>query len=122
MLRNYIKTALRNLLRQKSSSLINISGLTLGITCSLVLFLMIRHLSSFDNYHSKRNRIYRVVNQSDGNQGKNYTSGVPSVLPDAFDQHLGVDRFAAFGRVPDEVDLRHNGRISKLKAFREIIK
>lgn len=84
MLRNYIKTALRNLLREKSSSIINISGLTLGITCSLVLFLMIRHLSSFDNYHSKRSRIYRVVNQSDGNQGKNYTSGVPSVLPDAF--------------------------------------
>ena len=84
MLKNYIKTALRNLLREKSSSIINISGLTLGITCSLVLFLMIRHLSSFDNYHSKRDRIYRVVNQSDGNQGTNYTSGVPSVLPDAF--------------------------------------
>ena len=84
MLKNYFKTALRNLLREKSSAFINISGLTLGITCSLVLFLLIRHLSSFDDYHSKRDRIYRVVNQSDGNQGKNYTPGVPSVLPDAF--------------------------------------
>jgi len=84
MLKNYLKTAFRNLLREKSSALINISGLTMGITCSLVLFLLIRHLSSFDDFHSKRNRIYRVVNQSDGNQGKNYTPGVPSVLPDAF--------------------------------------
>lgn len=84
MLKNYLKTAFRNLLREKSSALVNISGLTMGITCSLVLFLLIRHLSSFDNYHSKRVRIYRVVNQSDGNQGKNYSAGVPSVLPDAF--------------------------------------
>lgn len=84
MLRNYLKTAMRNLLRQKSSTLLNISGLTLGITCSLVLFLLVRHLSSYDNYHSKRDRIYRVVNQSDGNQGKRYSSGIPSVLPDAF--------------------------------------
>jgi putative ABC transport system permease protein len=84
MLKNYLKTAFRNLLREKSSTLINISGLTMGITCSLVLFLLIRYLSSFDNYHSRRDRIYRVVNQSDGNQGKNYTAGVPSVLPDAF--------------------------------------
>ncbi len=84
MLKNYLKTAFRNLLREKSSTLINISGLTMGITCSLVLFLLIRHLSSFDTYHSKRDRIYRVVNQSDGNEGKDYTSGVPSVLPDAF--------------------------------------
>lgn len=84
MLKNYFKTAFRNILREKSSAFINISGLTLGITGSLVLFLLIRHLSSFDNYHSKRDRIYRVVNQSDGNQGKNYTAGVPTVLPDAF--------------------------------------
>ena len=84
MLKNYLKTAFRNVLRQKSSTLINVSGLTMGITCSLVLFLLIRHISSFDKFHSKRDRIYRVVHQSDGNQGKNYTPGVPSVLPDAF--------------------------------------
>jgi putative ABC transport system permease protein len=86
MLKNYLKTALRNILREKASTLINIAGLTMGITCSLVLFLLIRHLSSFDNFHAKRDRIYRVVHQSDGNQGKNYTPGVPSVLPDAFRQ------------------------------------
>jgi putative ABC transport system permease protein len=84
MLKNYLKTAFRNILREKTSTLINIAGLTMGITCSLVLFLLIRHLSSYDNFHSKKDRIYRVVHQSDGNQGKNYTPGVPSVLPDAF--------------------------------------
>ena len=84
MFKNYLKTAWRNLLRQKGSTLINIAGLTLGISASLVLFLMVVHFSSFDNFHSRRDRIYRVVNQSEGNQGKHYQAGVPAVLPDAF--------------------------------------
>jgi len=84
MFKNYLTTAFRNLLRETGSTLINISGLTLGITCSLVLFLLVRYMTSFDNFQSKRDRIYRVVHQSEGNQGTDYTSGVPSVLPDAF--------------------------------------
>jgi putative ABC transport system permease protein len=84
MLKNYITTALRNLWRSKGSTLINLSGLTLGITTSLILFLLVRHQSSFDNFHSKLDRVYRVVRQSDGNQGKDYSAGVPPVLPEAF--------------------------------------
>jgi putative ABC transport system permease protein len=84
MFKNYLKTAWRNISRHKGSTLINISGLTLGIACSLVLFLMVSHFSSFDKHHSKKDRIYRVVNQSEGNQGTNYQPGCPSVLPDAF--------------------------------------
>lgn len=84
MLKNYFKTAIRNLLRQKSISLINLAGLTLGITSSLVLFLMVAYMSSYDSFMPKRDRIYRVVNQSQGNNGTDYQSGVPTVLPDAF--------------------------------------
>jgi predicted permease len=84
MYRNYLKTAIRNLLREKGSTLINLSGLTLGIGGSLILFLIISYHKSFDTFHSKKDRIYRVVNHSDGNNGKSYQSGVPTVLPDAF--------------------------------------
>jgi predicted permease len=84
MLKNYLTTAFRNILRQKTTSAINVGGLLLGITCSLVLFLLIQHVTSYDTYHINRDRIYRVVHESDGNQGKNNTPGVPSVLPDAF--------------------------------------
>lgn len=84
MFYNYLKTALRNLLREKGSSFLNISGLTLGITCSLVLFLLVKHLATFDNYHSNRDRIFRVVMESDGNNGRFYTPGTPRPLPDAF--------------------------------------
>jgi putative ABC transport system permease protein len=84
MFKNYLKTALRNLQRQRANALINISGLTLGIACSLLLFLMVRYQSSFDQYHSKKDRIYRLVHQSDGNRGNtDYQAGVQAVLPEA---------------------------------------
>ena len=46
MLQNYIKTAFRNLFREKGSTFLNLAGLTLGITCSLILFLLVKHLAS----------------------------------------------------------------------------
>jgi putative ABC transport system permease protein len=84
MLKNYIATALRNLWRSKGSTIINVSGLTLGIATGLILFLLISNHTSYDKFHSKFDRIYRVVMESDGNSGKNYSSGVPPVLWEAF--------------------------------------
>jgi predicted permease len=84
MLKNYLKTAFRNLWRSRTSTIINVSGLTLGVTSSLILFLLIKHHLSFDTYHSQKDRIYRVVTESDGNYGRTYTPGVPPVFPDAF--------------------------------------
>lgn len=84
MLKNYFVTAFRTMMRQKGVAMINIAGLTLGITCSLILFLMVKHILSFDTFHSKKDRIYRVVSQSEGNKGKRHSAGIPTPLPDAF--------------------------------------
>ncbi|MBT1709476.1 ABC transporter permease [Fulvivirgaceae bacterium PWU5] len=84
MLKNYFKTAFRNLLRDAGISLINLSGLTLGITCGLILFLMVSYMNSFDTDQPRRDRIYRVVSQSVGNEGQDFSQGVPPALPDAF--------------------------------------
>ncbi len=86
MFKNYLITALRNLKREKTSTVINIAGLSLGIASSLILFLMVKHHFGFDTHHVNRDRIYRVVTESDGNQGRNYQPGVPTVLPEAFEQ------------------------------------
>jgi ABC-type lipoprotein release transport system permease subunit len=60
MFKNYLATALRNLSRNKSYAAINIFGLALGITCSLVIFLAVKFELSFDNFHAKKNQIYRI--------------------------------------------------------------
>src|SRR5690606_29071332 len=83
MIRNYILIALRSIKRNISYTVINISGLALGITCSLVLFLMIVFQTSFDTNHPDGDRIYRVVNSSVTNGRQDYFAGVPALLPDA---------------------------------------
>ncbi len=84
MLRNYLKTAIRNLLHQRGTTVLNISGLALGLGTGLILFLLVRYHNGFDTFHANYNRIYRANVQSDGNEDKNYTPGVYPVFPEAF--------------------------------------
>lgn len=61
MIKNYIKIALRNLRKYKGYSLINILGLAVGIAVCLLIFKYVSHELSYDRYHSKSDRIYRVT-------------------------------------------------------------
>lgn len=61
MLKNLLTIALRNILKDKTYSAINILGLTIGITCSMFLFLYILDELSFDRYHKNADNIYRIV-------------------------------------------------------------
>ena len=60
MLKNYIKIAVRNLIRYKAYSYINISGLAIGIACCLLILLYINDEISYDSFHEKADRIYRI--------------------------------------------------------------
>ena len=79
MLKNYFKTAWRNLWKHKTASVINIFGLTAGLTCCLLIALYIRHELSYDQFELKGDRIARVIMEysfdgsSQSNKG-NYTS------------------------------------------------
>src|SRR5271154_3118655 len=77
MFRNYLKTALRNLSRHKSHSLINIAGLTVGFAAFLLIFLVIQYEQSFDNFHPKKNNIYRLVRNGKNAVPNEYRVGVP---------------------------------------------
>jgi putative ABC transport system permease protein len=61
MIRNYLKVALRAIMRNKLSSFINIFGLALAICCSLMIFLYIQDELKYDRYHANADRIYRVT-------------------------------------------------------------
>ncbi|PSR55364.1 hypothetical protein AHMF7605_18560 [Adhaeribacter arboris] len=61
MLTNYLKIALRNLLRHKVFSFINISGLALGMTCSILIMLWVQDERSFNQFHTNIDRLYRVM-------------------------------------------------------------
>ena len=81
MIKNYFKTAVRTLWRNKSFSGINIAGLAVGIAVCLVIFLVIQFELSFDNFHSKKDRIFRVLTEDHNADGVRRTRGVPFPLP-----------------------------------------
>lgn len=64
MIRNYCLTAIRNLTKHKGYSFINITGLALGLTCTILVLLYIRNEFSFDRHHARGNRIHLVVGES----------------------------------------------------------
>lgn len=61
MLKNYFFIALRNIFKYKIYSFINIVGLAVGITCTILILLYVTDELSFDKFHSKADRTYRVI-------------------------------------------------------------
>jgi putative ABC transport system permease protein len=61
MFKNLFKIAIRNILRDKTYSFINILGLTIGITCSMFLLMYILNELSYDRYHKNADNIYRII-------------------------------------------------------------
>ncbi|HMQ06012.1 MAG TPA: ABC transporter permease [Saprospiraceae bacterium] len=85
MIKNYLTTIRRNIQRNFGHSLINVAGLTLGLGCSLVLYLIINHYTTFDKEHPHGDRIYRIVGSSLYQSKTNYGAGLPGAFPEAFE-------------------------------------
>lgn len=76
MFKNYFKTAWRNLKRNKSYALINTWGLAVGIGACFLIFLIVQFETSFDDFHPKKNSIYRVGSEFHNADGISYNDGV----------------------------------------------
>src|SRR5690348_7790432 len=83
MFKNYFKTALRSLTRNRNYTLINIAGLAVGIAVCMMIFMIIQYQTSFDNFHTKKEHIYRVLTESHHADAGNitYAKNVPFPMP-----------------------------------------
>ena len=61
MLYNYFKVTIRNIWRSKVNSIINILGLAVGIACAILIVLFVKDEFTYDQFHSKIDRLYRVT-------------------------------------------------------------
>ncbi|MBT31023.1 MAG: hypothetical protein CMO01_15300 [Thalassobius sp.] len=77
MLELLFKTSFRNLLKNKMLTIINVLGLSVGITCALVIYLIIRHENSYDKFHSKLDNIYHLYTEMHFGEHQSYNQGVP---------------------------------------------
>ena len=70
MLRNYLKVAIRNLMRNRVHSLINVIGLAAGMACCALILLYVQHELGYDRFHAKGERLYRVLRETRGDDGE----------------------------------------------------
>ncbi len=81
MLKNYFKIALRNLLKYKLYSTINLVGLSLGLGISILIFLFVQHENSFDDFHEKKDRIARGLWESGAEGNVDKGASTPMAFP-----------------------------------------
>jgi putative ABC transport system permease protein len=79
MLKNYLKITFRNIKRHKTFSLINITGLVIGITCFILIMLYVEYEVSYDAFHEHSDRIFRVAYQKPGEMYMGKDAGARSV-------------------------------------------
>jgi putative ABC transport system permease protein len=81
MFKNYLLVALRNLLRHKVYSFINVSGLAIGMGCCILIALYIEEEFSYDRYHENADRIYKVLRETRRPGGdRSFSSGTSGAL------------------------------------------
>ncbi len=98
MIRNYIKIAFRNFVRQKSYTLLNVAGLSLGMAASLLILQYVKYERSFDTFHSRAKDIYRIQYNGWQNGSLNFESAVavPAVGPALKNNFPEVEAYTRF--------------------------
>ncbi len=111
MLKNYFKTAIRNLKRQKLYSFIDITGLSVGLACCILISLYIHFELSYDGFHEKAKSIYRIIEIETESGKKQYSASTPAPLAPALSEE--------FPEITRAVRIYHPSWIEKWKVSYE---
>jgi putative ABC transport system permease protein len=95
MIKNYLKTALRSFLKHRTFTLLNVTGLTLGLVASLLILQYVKYEKSYDTFHPRAADIYRVEydNWQNGKLRFECAAAVPAVGPALKNNFPEVERF-----------------------------
>lgn len=95
MIRNYLKSALRNFLKHRSFTLLNVAGLSLGLAASILILQYVKYEKSYDTFHSNVENIYRVQYNviQNGKVTVECAAAVPAVGPALKDNFPEVRQF-----------------------------
>lgn len=103
MLRNYIKTAFRNLIRHRFFSLINVFGLAVAMSICMVLIMLVADQLSYDRHNTNGSRIFRVTTLGVDDKGvvtsdQENSSSPMTVAPELLEKYTGVEKAVRFRR------------------------
>ncbi|HYE53791.1 MAG TPA: ABC transporter permease [Chitinophagaceae bacterium] len=122
MLQNYLKVAWRNLMKNKTFSFINVFGLSIGLTCCLLISLYIYHELSYDSYHKNVDRLYQVgtvfVKKGKEDKAANTPAPMAQTLQQEFPEIEATTKFmSTFAE--DKTLLQYTDGKAGLKSFYE---
>ena len=95
MLKNYFKIAIRSLMKNSVYSFINITGLAVGIACSILILLWVNDETSYDTFHPKYDRLYQVWTNAHFDGKINSWISVPQPLKNALKEDISDIKNAA---------------------------
>jgi putative ABC transport system permease protein len=111
VIRNYLKIAFRSLTKHRVYSLINILGLVIGISFSCMLYVYVSHELSFDTFHSKSDRIFRIltIDQRDPEKVRRYGVTAAPLGPELVNNYPQVVDMVRLHRFVGQVVFELNG-------------
>lgn len=114
MFKNHLLLFFRNVLKQKVFSFINVSGLAIGISASLVIYLIVQYEFSFDQFHPGKDKIFRVVSEIELPDMTIHHSGVPVPTVEAVRREVtGIEHSTHFLTTYDiKVSISQEGNLS----------
>jgi len=97
MFKSYLTIALRNIRRQKAFSIINITGLAIGMACCILILLWVQDELDYDTFHSEGDRIYRLIKQAPDDKGITGGSTLPyALVPLLKNEFPEIDTFTRY--------------------------
>ncbi len=119
MLQNYFKSAWRSMLHNRTSSLINISGLSIGIACTLLIVIFIKNELSYDRFHRDANRIFQVVLNGNMDGQEFWAGNTPPPVGAALTSNIPeIESFTRFYK-PNDIVVRYEESNATEKYFTE---
>jgi putative ABC transport system permease protein len=121
MFKNYLKTAWRNMQRNKVNSILNISGLAIAMACVIMIVLYVKDELSYDRFFAHADHLFQVNMTVADNGGPENTTGgntAPAVGPALKDMYPEVESYARVYR-PGDVIVRYEGRAKAVNFYSE---
>ena len=114
MFKNYLLTTIRQLIRNKGFSLINILGFAIGIACTVLILLWVTDELRYDSYHKKKDRIYRVLAKVPSSEGDMKVGVTPAALAPALqDKFPSIEKATRFRNYASLVFIDGDKKISE---------
>jgi ABC-type antimicrobial peptide transport system permease subunit len=114
MIKNYLTVAWRNLARNKFFSAINILGLALGMTCSILIFLWVQNELSMDSFHVNKDRLFIVYERQFYDHKVHGQYATPGILADELKKDIPDIQYASETALGDESTFRVGEKVLKI--------